>query len=366
MSVKEVSVFFDHQCYWERYGGVSRYFTEILKTDIEDADYQLALKYSNNEYLRELDFECKPFLDNVCISKKHYAISAANKPNSVRMLRRTNANIVHLTHYDPYLFKHIHKKIVVSTIHDLNFFAIPEFFGRQTELLKTWQIRCINNSDKIITISEKTKEDIIKYFKIPNDKITRIYHGINSVFKKTSEERVVSAPYILFVGRRGGYKNFDIVKQSFARIASKYSEIMLVCTGQQFSANEKKSLYAYGIYDRVLHISANEKTLVNLYSNALFFIFPSLYEGFGLPLLEAMSCECPVLCSNASCFPEIAENAVLYFDPCSVEDICEKMIELIEHETFRESLIEMGSKRKESFSWEKSRQEHFEFYKSLL
>lgn len=366
MSDRTVSVLFDHQCFWEKFGGVSRYFTEILKTNNEYANYQLALKYSNNEYLKELDFAYKPFLSNVQIPKKHYLISAVNKPNSIKTIKHSDASIVHLTHYDPYLFKYLKGKVVISTIHDLNFFATPQFFGKQTKLLKNWQTQCINKSDKLITISENSKKDLVNFFNIPEEKISIIYHGISDVFSKSSERNILPYPYILFVGRRNGYKNFSIVEKVFSMITDKYPDIRLVCTGLPFSDNEKKHFANLKINSKVIHFSATERDLVNLYSNALFFVFPSFYEGFGFPLLEAMACECPVLCSNASCFPEIASNAASYFDPNSVEELCEKMIEIIENERLRTNLIKNGLKRKKDFSWEESRIKHFELYKSLI
>lgn len=358
-----MKVFFDHQCYWEKYGGVSRYFTEILKTDIIGAEYELALKYSNNEYLTELDVKYKHIFEKLNIPKKQYLISNFNKPNSVSKLNKTGAKIVHITHYDPYLFKYKNNKTIISTIYDLNFFTIPQYFRRNFNILKSWQTECVKQSDFLITISENSKNDLIKYFNFDEKRIKVIHLGVNEQFKKSNEDRLIKVPYILFVGRRNGYKNFETLLKSYINLGK--SDIALVCTGASFSKTEMDMFDKLGYSNKIIHVNANEEQLVNLYSNAICFIFPSLYEGFGLPLLEAMGCECPVLCSNSSCFPEIAGDAAVYFDSKSVNDCTEKLEEIIKNTSLRESLKTKGLIRKKNFSWDITRKEHFDLYKKL-
>jgi glycosyltransferase involved in cell wall biosynthesis len=357
-------IFFDHQCYWETFGGVSRYFTEILKTEASNVQYELALKYSNNEYLKELNFPVKPFLKNWNIPKKHYLISAINKPHTIKLYKETNPEIVHLTHYDPYLLKYIKKSIVVSTIHDLNYFAVPQFF-REKPLLKRWQSEVSKRSDILITISENSKRDLMEYLNIPEEKISVIYHGINNDFRRDINPRIISKPYILFVGRRIRYKNFDIVFKAFLNIKNRYKDLCLVCTNPSFSKEERKLFQENNISDRIISFPASENQLVNLYSHAIAFIFPSFYEGFGFPLLEAMGCECPIICSKASCFPEIAGGAAIYFNPYSEEELTEKLCELIESSDLQNKLKRTGLIQKNKYSWNISRQKHIELYKKI-
>ncbi len=360
-----VKVFFDHQCFWERYGGVSRYFTEILKSDYDDSKYELAIKYSNNEYLKELNYSYSNFLPNLNIPKKHYIISAMNKTNSIRKMKYSDCDIVHLTHYDPYLFKYVTNKKIVSTIHDLNFFTIPKFFRDKTNLLKKWQVECIEKSNYLITISNNSKKDLMNLFGVPEQKISVIYHGVSPCFKKSYDKRIFPHDYILFVGRRDGYKNFDVVLKAFLELQLKYNDIYLICTGNNFTNKELVLFDKFHILDKIKHINATEQELINLYPNALLFVFPSFYEGFGFPLLEAMGCECPVLCSNASCFPEIGKDAVYYFNPNDVSDCYNKMTQLLSDKSLRELLIKKGTLQKQNFSWESSRNKHFELYKKL-
>ncbi|MBR1404730.1 MAG: glycosyltransferase family 4 protein [Treponema sp.] len=360
-----MKVFFDHQCYWERFGGVSRYFTEILKTNDENAEYELALKYSNNEYLNELLYTYKHFLKNWSLPKKQYLISLANKPYSISRLRHSSAKIVHLTHYDPYLFKWSGDKTVVSTMHDMNFFAIPQFYRSHFNVLKSWQTLCAQKSDFIITISENSKRDLMEYLKIPEDRMSVIYHGVSEKFKPTNEKRTVERPYLLFVGRRDGYKNFAVAAKAFSNVKQRYKDLCLVCTGMAFSKKEMELFRELRIENDVVALRASENELVNLYSHAEAFVFPSFYEGFGFPILEAMGCGCPVVCSNASCFPEIAGNAALFFEPAKDEELAEQILALIESDSLRKELITQGLLRKSMFSWEKSRQKHLQVYTEL-
>lgn len=315
--------------------------------------------------MKELPYSYKPFLQHLSIPKKQYLISLANKPYSIKRLKQSSAKIVHLTHYDPYLLDYCKNKCVVSTMHDLNFFAIPQFYRKHTNILKNWQITCAEKSDRIITISENSKKDLQQYLHIPEEKITVIYHGINEKFKKTNSERIFEKPYILFVGRRGGYKNWDVVLNAFSHLHERYEDVCLVCTGYPFSREEWKKISCYHLEDYVVNMGVSEKKLINLYSHALFFVFPSFYEGFGFPLLEAMGCECPIICSNTSCFPEIVADAGLFFDPQSVDELTEKMYALAESETLCRELVVRGIERKTLFSWNTSRQKHFEVYAEL-
>lgn len=360
-----MKVLFDHQCFWEKYGGVSRYFSEILKTNNKDIEYELAIKYSNNEYLKTLPFKYKNFFSNLNVPKKHYIISAINKPHTIRILNQTDANIVHITHYDPYLFKYAKGKKIVSTMHDLNFFAIPEFYREKTNILKKWQQICAERSDFIITISENSKKDLINYLNIPENKIAVVYHGIDSTFHKITEKRLIERPYILFVGRRNGYKNFQTVLKSFEILKDLYKDLCLICTGPDFSKSELETFIVSGLADRIFHFSCSEIELQNLYSNAEFFVFPSFYEGFGFPLLEAMACECPVLCSNTSCFPEIAGKAGLFFEPSDIEELAYKMQQLLDSDDLKKELIKDGLIQKNKFSWDVSREEHLKIYRKL-
>ena len=160
----------------------------------------------------------------------------------------------------------------------------------------------------------------------------------------------IDKPYILYVGERGLYKNFNSLLKEFSHTSN---DIHLICTGKPFSNSELQTLAQYGLSDRVTHCFASDETLYSLYHHAVAFVYPSDYEGFGLPILEAFDCGCPVLLNNISVFHEVANDAALFFDINNDGEFCEKLDSLFTVDT-RNELIKRGYERKKCFSWENS------------
>ena len=167
------------------------------------------------------------------------------------------------------------------------------------------------------------------------------------------------------MGRRAGYKNFDILLNAFSKIKDLNKDLCIICTGPEFSKAEISLFNSYGLINRIFHFGASETDLINLYSYAELFVFPSFYEGFGFPLLEAMACECPVVCSNTSCFPEIAGDAAMFFNPSNVEELSHCIIQLINSSELQKELRAKGLVQKSKFDWDISREKHLELYKTI-
>lgn len=173
-------------------------------------------------------------------------------------------------------------------------------------------------------------------------------------------------PYFLYVGGRSSYKNFKFLLKAFSIISQKY-RVNLICTGSNFTSYERKLLAEYNINDWVkASIIRNDEELCLLYKNAISIVYPSLYEGFGMPILEAFACHCPVLLSNTSCFPEIAQDAGLYFSPYELESLVHSMELILLDDLLRNSLINKGLDREKEFSWNKTANQTLEVYKSVL
>lgn len=356
-------VLFDHQIFsYQQYGGVSRYFVELMKhIDFELWDTSFII--SNNEYIKEIGkkFSYINFFKNLPFYKRERLMLELGKPYSLYKIRKEDYGVLHLTHYESYanLFT---KRPVVMTYHDKLFSSYC--YNKRT--IKE-QKKCFTRADKIITISNNTKNDLISLFDIDNKKIEVIYHGINKD-KYIPKERIIKEKYILFVGMRNGYKNFSRLLEVYAEIVKKdMPELSLVCTGNSFGNDEMRKIERFGIKKE--QISSKfycDEELQNLYQNAELFIFPSEYEGFGLPLLEAMKNNCPIVCSNTSSMPEIAEDAAEYFNPLDVNDMFAAVKKILFSYEAREKLVEKGKQRCESFSWGKSAQKHIDLYKSLI
>ena len=229
-------------------------------------------------------------------------------------------------------------------------------------------IKSLNRADKIIAISENTKSDVVNMLNVEPSKIEVIYHGIDKCnLIDIPTQRLIEQDYVLYVGSRNQkFKNFRNFAKAFAILASKYKDLNLVCTGVDFSNDEISMLKELGINDRSHSFFASETQMLQIYRDAMMFVYPSIYEGFGMPILEAMQCGCPCVIANASCFPEIAKDAAGYFNPHDVDSIVYAMGKVLEDSDYHKELVEKGYLRVNDFSWKKTADAHIKVYESLV
>jgi glycosyltransferase involved in cell wall biosynthesis len=216
-------------------------------------------------------------------------------------------------------------------------------------------------------------QDILKFTNADPDRIHVIYLG--NPFENINHEQstpgpdvlLFKKPYLLFVGYRSRYKNFNFFIESVAEMLYKNDDFHIVCAGWlPFTDEEKKFLKNLNVFHKVHHIRINDRILKNLYKNARAFIFPSLYEGFGLPVLEAFSCGCPAIISNSSSLPEIGGGGAMYFEPNDRESILHAVETVLFNDNYRDDLIKKGSERLKFFSWEKTAHSTKKVYSNLI
>lgn len=369
-----MKVLYDHQTFsLQNYGGISRIFTELLKVEAEeDVETKLSLVFSNNAYLKELkSIRVFSFLQNYEGPHKTSFIYALNKLYSIYILKTSSFNIFHPTYYDPYFIKYLSGKPFVLTFHDL---AHEKFADRypvfaKDKLTIEGKKTLLAQAAKVIAVSESTKEDIISYYGTDGKKV-EVIHLANSLNTtvKVKNKQIVKEPYILFVGKRDIYKNFSFFIESITQLLKDDNNLKLVCAGGgAFSEDEQILISRLSLTKKVEYVSINnEETLINLYSNALCFVFPSLLEGFGIPVLEAFAFGCPCALSNCSSLPEVGGNAALYFNPQDAQSISGVVERLIHDKGLRHEKIVKGYERLAYFSWHKTRQQTFEVYRSLI
>ena len=175
-----------------------------------------------------------------------------------------------------------------------------------------------------------------------------------------------SFPYVLFVGARLLYKNFGPFVEECAIVIEHHPKLHIVCTGSPFSEDEQKLIAEHNLSQNIIQLFASEQELQSLYQNAVAFVYPSAYEGFGMPILEAFSCECPVMLNNASCFPEVGGDAAIYFDINRRGDLAEHILSFYKTSSYdRNALIIKGKERLKQFSWNKSAQKLKQIYNNL-
>jgi glycosyltransferase involved in cell wall biosynthesis len=194
-------------------------------------------------------------------------------------------------------------------------------------------------------------------------------HLANSlqISKKIKINAILPESYILFVGHRHLYKNFNRFICAVAKLMKNDNKLHVICAGgNNFEDKEISMFRELDIENRVIQFNMNDDLLSSLYDNALLFVFPSLYEGFGIPLLESFSCGCPVACSNTSSFPEIAMDGAVYFDPKDEESIYECISEVLFDDNLKKQLVKNAYRRLESFSWEKTAKKTKEIYDEVM
>lgn len=274
----------------------------------------------------------------------------------------------------------------VVTILDLSYVHFPDLFKRKDLYqLKLWGRYSVNKAAKIITISESSKNDIIRHYKVPEEKIKVVYPGIKSKsqmsnVKTASQPRLnrgqnlnllkdkynVQGDYILFVGTLQPRKNVSRLIEALSKIKDKNINVIVIGKKGWMFEEIFKAPQKFGVGDRVKFLdSVPDEDLPSFYANAACFVLPSLYEGFGLPVLEAMQYGCPVITSNVSSLPEAGGDAAIYVDPQSAADISEKIERVLGSESLRNEMREKGFLQAKKFSWEKTAKETLKVLEAL-
>ena len=362
-------IIYDYQIFSiSRYGGALRYFCELISrlAQTEGIDINLFMGHFISEYGLE---KYKQYYHNFSGRKhKPYPNSKLfflflNKLLFKKFFQKNQADLYHQTYYENFCINNKTKRIV--TVLDMMHEIFPESFSK-FDKSSSQKKEAIKSADGIISISHSTKNDLINLFNVPEEKIKVIHLG-NSLNLESKDEPLVKSPYFLYVAKRIGYKNFKMLLDVFIQLKKDYDNLKLVCCGGgDFNSEERKILTDNNILKDVIYFNANDNTLANLYKNAIAFVYPSLYEGFGVSLLEAMSMKCPIIASNLSSIPEILGSAGLYIDPKSSEDLKQKMEKLINDGELRNELIRKGLIQKKKFSWDKCAKETLEYYKEIL
>jgi glycosyltransferase involved in cell wall biosynthesis len=362
-----MKVHYDHQAFTiQEYGGISRYFYELLTQlhDYPHMEISNSLVFSNNEYIKGNDLlKAIAFFKGINLQKKIEAMIALNEFNSLRAYKREEFDLFHPTYYDTYYLKFKSKKPVVITFHDL----IHEKFKQHDQVTLSNKRKVLHRADHIIAVSQSSKNDMVQHFGIPEDRVTVIHLASSILSPVTGSLPTISDNYILYVGGRNEYKNFSFFVSAIAPLLLKDPSIFLYCSGGgKFSKEEQLHFQELKVSHKVRFFPGSDENLTTLYSNALAFFFPSIYEGFGLPLLEAMNCGCPVAASNTSSLPEVCGDAAMYFSPYDQESVLSVAETLVACSHVRETLRQKGFLRAKEFSWQKTAAMTHNLYKTLV
>ena len=373
-------ILYDHQAFAiQKYGGISRCFVELYKDMPTGVKPSISLYRSDNAYIKEImnvhpkDTKIDRFLNSHEFKGKWYIQILLNRyrehhkdknvKHSIEMLKRGIFDIFHPTFFDDYFLPYLNGKPFVLTIHDMIPELYPQYFRKEDPQIVMKQ-KLAPMASAIIAVSENTKRDVVRILGVPEKKVHVIYHGCSFPLPK-DQTPPYRFPYILYVGGRGWFKNFLSFVKSAAPVLKKYKDIKVICIGKPFVNEETKLFEELDLNGRFIRKYAEtDEELSNLYHHAMCFVYPSEYEGFGIPILEAYKSDCPVLLSHSSCFPEIAKDAAIFFHH---NDLAEKLEMILSmNEEGRTQLLSKQRARLADFSWKKSAEQLAHIYQSII
>jgi len=339
---------------WQKFGGVSTVWYELLKRGLRDGLDLYFVEFAPVDNI----LRGKLKIDRDRIREVPASLRKAFKYLQVAF-RSREPFVFHSSYYRVCSNR---KAVNITTVHDFT----NEKYQRGMAALKERFIkhRAIRRSDYIICISENTRRDLLKYFpSFPQDRIRVIYNGVSEEFypiasDQMSEQPFLERSYVLFVGARDGYKRFDLVAEAMLRW-----DMDLVLTGNCLDEMERRMLK--GCESRVHYAGRVDNATMNkLYNGAYALVYPSEYEGFGLPVLEAQKAGCPVIAYNGSSIPEIIGETPLLMETLSADEVVAKL-DLLRNEALRQSVVDAGIVNARRFSWERMYEQVRKLYEEV-
>lgn len=374
----------DCRMYSSHFTGIGRYVFELVENLQQiDRENEYFLFFNQPEFN---NFQPgAPNFHKVLVNVKHYSL--AEQTSFKKTLDLYRLDLMHFTHFNAPIF---YRRPSIVTIHDLTLHFFPGKIMNSPlhRLAYALTVRsAVKKAVQVIAVSRSTARDLDEVLRVPLAKIKIIYEGVNPDFRPLANHQVIAntlekysirKPFLLYTGVWRNHKNLEGLLRAFA-LLDRHEDLQLVITGR------KDSVYAEGIFDLARELGlmsdfppadlpprvvfpglVGEDELIHLLNAAHLYVFPSLYEGFGLPPLEAMQCGTPVVASNSSSIPEICNDSALYFDPRSPEDMAATIEKLLADEALYQKLVASGLEHVKKFSWQKMARETHDLYLHAL
>lgn len=371
---------FDHQAFClQKTGGISRYFCRLAQ-ELDELEQQVGIfaPLYRNQYLKSVR---KPLVHGFVVNnyppKTAGAFVRGNAWLSSPLMRRWHPDIIHETYFSalPTGLTHLDVKSksftprVVTVFDMISEIELSTSKDADTDMRHLAKYAAVKRADHVVCISEHTRKDLLKFFGVSAEKTSVIHLGCDVPKMRAQDtlQTLHSRPYLLYVGLRSGYKNFAMLLQAIASsIEIKRDFDLIAFGGNTFTAEESQLIAQLGFHSgQVRQIVGSDLELNKLYAHAAGFVYPSTYEGFGLPPLEAMAHNCPVISSNTSSMPEVIGEAAQYFDPTSIESMRSAIAAVLYNPVRANELREMGQKRIQGFTWQQCAQKTLRLYQSL-
>ncbi|HKR82530.1 MAG TPA: glycosyltransferase family 1 protein [Terriglobales bacterium] len=362
-----MKIAYDHRIFCgQRYGGISRYFCEIATRigRTQDCEVKIYAPLHINVFAKDVPQVFGVF--TAAIPRTQRLRQALNEEIVRRQLAQGPPDILHETYYGPRSVAPPSSQVVV-TIHDMIPERLPQLMPNHDTTARS-KAASVRRADHIICVSQNTRKDVIEILGVHPDKVSVVHLGssLSACKPRSMMQSADGRPYILYVGVRAGYKNFDGLLKAYANSSALRRDFDLICFGgPRFTPEENREMKALGLQGHVLRMTGADELLCRVYSSATCLVYPSLYEGFGIPIAEAMACECPVVCSSTSSMTEVAGDAAQYFDPYDSDNMQVAIEKVVNSNDARGDLRSRGRRRATQFSWERCAKHTLEIYSSL-
>lgn len=360
----------------QHFGGISRYFVSLAREMSlhGDIDPLIVAPLHVNEYLDGLP-PGAVIGQRVGHSKlARWCARIASTASDGLLQCRLKPDIVHETYYYPQPRWPSQARTVI-TVHDMIYEKLPQYFSRRDPVAR-WKAGAISRADHIICVSQHTRDDLLQMTDLDLSQVSVTHLGCDSLAPLLPRESPAAfrtlllgsdAPYLLYVGSRAAHKNFHGLLRAYSSSCWLRENFLLLCFGGgAFTALEQSTIAEFGLVEKVRQVGGSDAVLAGCYANAAVLAYPSLYEGFGIPPLEAMSLDCPVACSNTSSIPEVVGDAAASFDPSDPDAIRATLEGLLGSSELRRVLVERGRRRVENFSWKRCAQQTVDVYRKVL
>ncbi len=343
--------------------GIGTYVRNLLR--------HLARQDAETEFVVVCRPQDSPFVAE--LGPNFRALPETAPPYSVReqlqvplRLRRERLDVFHAPHY---VLPPLTSCRSVVTIHDCIHLMFPQYLpGRGAYWYARTMLRAaVRRADRVLTVSEASKRDILRFFPVPAGKVEVVPNGIDERFycepspdevARVRERYLLHGPFLLYTGNIKPHKNLERLIEAFARVRGRgLDDLRLLIIGNEVSRypSLRRTVHRHKLHTYVRFLGfVPDQMLAILYRLARVFVFPSLYEGFGLPPLEAMASGTPVVTSNVSSLPEVVGDAALLVDPYDVEALADAIFRVLTDEALRAELVARGRARARQFSWERS------------
>ena len=363
-----MKIIFDYKIFYQqKYGGISNYFYNLSKELSKlNEEIKFISPIHKNNYLNLIKKKNKKgiyikFLPSLGI-KLYESLNHIISNNIINSLK---PDIIHETYYSKKNYKNNVK--IVCTVYDMINEVFPNYSKKSSEITNM-KLETVNRADRIFCISKKTKDDLIKFFNVDDKKIQVTY--LSSSYEGFKYQKIKKKEFedcLLFVGSRHGYKNFENFIKAYSNLKFLQNNFRII-----FFGGEKPGKYEFDILkknnvkkNKILFYTDNDYDLSYIYSNVLALVYPSLYEGFGIPILEAMSLGCPVVSSDGGALKEIGGEGINYFNPMNIDDISYKIEMTLNSSNSVNKIIDYGLNRSKQFSWKKCAEQTLKVYNSL-